>query len=158
MTTIPLSELRQGLPSLEESHYAALSVAAKWPCPRNIRGARSIGVTALLSLPDPSYVSLARDVLIGGDEETAPAVSLEGGRVAVLVNRFERDAGARKLCIQYHGVHCSVCDMSFGDRYGWTMKDLIHVHHLPTFIVDWYGASDRSDQGPCYRCALIATP
>jgi 5-methylcytosine-specific restriction enzyme A len=23
-----------------------------------------------------------------------------------------------------------VCEMSFGDRYGETMKDFIHVHHL----------------------------
>jgi hypothetical protein len=131
MTTIPLSELPKALPSLEASHYAALSIAANWQSPPNIRGAHSVGVTELLSLPNPSYVSPAQDpVLVGSDEEATPAVFLEGGRVAVLVNRFERDASARRVCIAHHGLRCSVCGMSFGDRYGETMKDLIHVHHL----------------------------
>jgi 5-methylcytosine-specific restriction protein A len=131
MTTIPLSDLPKALPSLEESHYAALSRAANWQSPPNIRGAHSVGVTKLLSLPDPSYVSSAQDpVFVGSDEEAAPAVFLEGGRVAVLVNRFERDPSAREACIAFHGLRCSVCGMSFGERYGETMKDVIHVHHL----------------------------
>jgi predicted HNH restriction endonuclease len=131
MTTIPLSELPKALPSLEESHYAALTSAASWQSPPNIRGAHSVGVTELLSLPNPSYVSSAQDpVLVGRDEEATPVVFLEGERVAVLVNRFEHDASARKVCIAHHGLRCSVCGMSFGDRYGEAMKDLIHVHHL----------------------------
>jgi len=131
MTTIPLSDLPKALPSLEESHYAALGSAATWPSPPNIRGAHSVGVTKLLSLPNPSYVSSAqRPVLVLRDEEATPAIFLEGGRDAVLVNCFERDPGARKACIAHHGLRCSVCGMSFGDRYGKTMEDLIHVHHL----------------------------
>ena len=131
MTTIPLSDLPKALPSLEESHYAALRSAATWQSPPNIRGAHAVGVTELFSLPNPSYVSSAQHpALVGRDEEATPAVFLEGGRVALLVNRFERDPGARKACIARHGLRCSVCEMSFGDRYGEPMKELIHVHHL----------------------------
>jgi|ERR1017187_203207 hypothetical protein len=56
MTTIPLAKLPQTLPSLEESHYAALSNAANWQSPPNIRGAHSLGVTEFLSVQNPSYV------------------------------------------------------------------------------------------------------
>ena len=64
MTTIPLSKLSQALPFLEEAHFTALCCAAQRPSPRNIRGAHSVGVTAILSkavgcrLPNPSYVDL----------------------------------------------------------------------------------------------------
>jgi hypothetical protein len=50
--------------------------------------------------------------------------------MVVMVNRFERDSEARDACIAHDGSHCSVCDMSFLDRYGETMKDFIHIHHL----------------------------
>ncbi|HXB67290.1 MAG TPA: HNH endonuclease [Candidatus Acidoferrales bacterium] len=131
MTRIPLSELPLALPSLEESHYAALSICANRKSPRNIRDAHSVGVTEFLSVPNPSYTTVAgRPVLVGRDEEATSAIYFEGGRVAVLLNRFERDPGARETCLAHHGLPCSVCGMRFGDRYGETMKDLIHVHHL----------------------------
>jgi hypothetical protein len=117
-TTVPLSELPRRLPPLEELHYAALSSAARRRSPPHIRGAHSVGVTKLLSLPNPSYVSSARDsVLAGRDEEATQTVFLEGGRGAVLVNRFERDPSARMACIAHHGMRCSVCGMSFGERH-----------------------------------------
>ncbi len=137
MTTVPLSDLALALPTLEEAHHAALSRAAHWQSPLNIRRAHSVGVTKFLSqfareyVPDPSYVPWPdRAVLAGRDEELKPSIYSEGGRVAALVNRFERDPGARDACIAYHGSLCAVCGMSFGDRYGEAMKHFIHVHHL----------------------------
>jgi 5-methylcytosine-specific restriction protein A len=131
MTTIPLAKLPQALPSLEESHHAALSSAANWQSPPNIRGAHSLGVTEFLSVQNPSYVpSQTTPCALGCDEEVTPAIYLEGGRIAVLMNRFERDRSAREACIAHYGLCCSVCGMSFGERYGEAMRDFIHVHHL----------------------------
>lgn len=47
----------------------------------------------------------------------------------VIVNAYERDAGARKACLQRYGTRCTVCDMDFEERYGSIGKDFIHVHH-----------------------------
>ena len=131
MTTIPLAKLPQALPSLEKSHHAALSQAANWQSPRNIRGAHSLGITEFLSVQNPSYVPAQATLCsLGCDEEVTPAIYLEGRRVAVLMNRFERDRSAREACIKHYGSCCSVCGMSFGARYGEAMRDYIHVHHL----------------------------
>ena len=105
--------------------------------PRTIRNAHSAGVTAFLSqafhrlIPNPSYApSAAPPLLMQFDEGAARELYSEGGRTAVMVNRFERDPRAREECISHHGHRCSVCNMSFSERYGGTMKDFIHVHHL----------------------------
>lgn len=129
MTTVSLAKFPKTLRSLEESHYAALSSAANWQCPPNIRGAHSPGVTEFLSVTNPSYVP-STPCSLGCDEEVTPAIHSEGGRIAVLMNRFERDHSAREACIKHYGLCCSVCGMSFGERYGEAMKDFIHVHHL----------------------------
>ncbi len=124
-TTIPLRELPRLLPSFLKSHLAALSRAAERRPPGNICHAHSTGVTAFFSLPDPTYV-----VLMHPDEQPDPRCYSEGGRCAVLVNRFERDPRAREACISHYGARCSVCNMSFRERYGDGMEDFIHVHHV----------------------------
>ena len=53
----------------------------------------------------------------------------EGAVRRVTVNAFERDRAARTACIAKFGVRCSVCDMSFLDRYGEIGRGFIHVHH-----------------------------
>jgi len=125
LTTVRLENVPKVLPSLEKAHRAALSSAAGWASPPNIRGAHSVGVTKLLSLRDPDYVS---------SRPHSPAAALpvyeEGRPVAALFTRFERDPRARKDCIAHYGLRCSVCEMSFGECYGETMRDLIHVHHV----------------------------
>lgn len=47
----------------------------------------------------------------------------------VLVNAYERDPEARAECIRHHGTRCSVCAVSFEERYGQIGKGFIHVHH-----------------------------
>jgi hypothetical protein len=54
----------------------------------------------------------------------------EGAVTRVTVNKYERDAAARKKCLGRYGHQCSVCDLDFEDRYGDIGKDFIHVHHL----------------------------
>jgi 5-methylcytosine-specific restriction protein A len=55
---------------------------------------------------------------------------IEGSVSKVLVNRYERDLGARRACLESHGPSCKVCGIVFVDRYGEIGKDFIEVHHL----------------------------
>ena len=53
------------------------------------------------------------------------------------VNAYERDPRTRLACVRHFGCRCSVCDLSFEERYGEAGRDLIHVHHLkPLSLAD----------------------
>ncbi len=54
----------------------------------------------------------------------------EGAMRQVMVNSYERDAKARKKCIDYYKLACSVCSFNFGQSYGDIGEGFIHVHHL----------------------------
>lgn len=54
----------------------------------------------------------------------------EGSVKTVIVNAYERSGAARRKCIEYYGVICSVCETSMSSKYGDIGKDFIHVHHL----------------------------
>ena len=64
------------------------------------------------------------------DEVPTSEPSIEGARRMVWVNAYERDRKKRDLCIAVHGTQCSVCEMSFGSKYGDIAEGFIHVHHL----------------------------
>lgn len=64
------------------------------------------------------------------DEFVPGAKFVEGHRTKVLVNRYERDRGARDACIRHHKPICCVCGLDFGERYGEPGKGFIHVHHI----------------------------
>lgn len=53
----------------------------------------------------------------------------EGRRVAVLVERIERDPKAREECIQHHGTVCKACSFDFEAVYGELGRGFVHVHH-----------------------------
>jgi hypothetical protein len=54
----------------------------------------------------------------------------EGSVVQLVLNRYERDASARKICIDHFGIVCLVCGFDFQKTYGKLGKDFIHVHHI----------------------------
>ncbi len=54
----------------------------------------------------------------------------EGAVQQVTVNAYERNAKARKSCVEYYGVSCFVCGFDFGQVYGELGDGFIHVHHL----------------------------
>jgi 5-methylcytosine-specific restriction enzyme A len=54
----------------------------------------------------------------------------EGAIHRIAVNAHERNARARKACIEHYGCKCMVCDVDLAERYGRAARDLIHVHHL----------------------------
>lgn len=63
-------------------------------------------------------------------EKDEQKVYKEGTPNQVLVTKYERNPFARKTCIDYYGLSCSVCEFNFENEYGELGKDFIHVHHL----------------------------
>lgn len=55
---------------------------------------------------------------------------LEGALTKVSLNRYERNAKARMLCVAHYGATCFVCGLSFEEFYGDIGIAYIHVHHL----------------------------
>jgi predicted HNH restriction endonuclease len=55
---------------------------------------------------------------------------VEGAVAKVLVNRYERDAKARAVCLAKFGWTCTICRFNFEERYGDIGYGFIHVHHL----------------------------
>jgi putative restriction endonuclease len=76
---------------------------------------RWVGTTLEFSLPD---------------EVSGAASLVEGAKVRIEVNAYERNAEARRLCIEAHGSNCCICDMNFGEKYGPDAVGYIHVHHI----------------------------
>lgn len=64
------------------------------------------------------------------DEMSEGDVFVEGARRTVVVNGFERNPAARRECIRHYGHSCFVCGLDFGERYGESAREFIHVHHV----------------------------
>jgi 5-methylcytosine-specific restriction protein A len=54
----------------------------------------------------------------------------EGGIKNINVNAYERNAEARRKCLEKWGYACTVCNFHFELRYGSIGRKYIHVHHL----------------------------
>jgi len=98
---------------------------------------------------------------IHGEERVPSRSYLEGAAVRVLVNRYERDRGARDDCIAEHGAVCSVCEFDFSRAYGQLGEGFIHVHHLVPLssVGRRYRVDGRRDLIPvCPNChAMLHT-
>lgn len=80
---------------------------------------------------------------------------LEGDRITIQVNRFERDLTARKRCVQIFGTQCVVCGFDFGRTYGEIGAGFIHVHHLTplSMVGEKYKVNPHKDLRPvCANC------
>jgi len=89
------------------------------------------------------------------DEINDLGIITEGARTTVTVNRYERDAGARQVCIKQHGVTCSVCQFNFEEVYGEHGAGFIHVHHITPLneIRNEYELDPENDLIPlCPNC------
>lgn len=54
----------------------------------------------------------------------------EEGIKKILINKYERNPLARRICIEYHGSLCKICGFDFNKAYGEIGKGFIHVHHI----------------------------
>ncbi len=89
------------------------------------------------------------------DEIQQSNIVIEGAKLKVVVNKYERDPTARGKCIEKWGVDCSVCAFNFKKRYGELGTDYIHVHHLKPLseIAKEYKLDPVNDLRPvCPNC------
>jgi hypothetical protein len=54
----------------------------------------------------------------------------EGKQIARMMTIKKRNRQARNACLAIHGAKCSVCEMTFPERYSGLGKGFMHVHHL----------------------------
>ncbi len=124
---------RAGLDRLLEANRPDLTVEAVVLNPRFARlfsaAERAEAQSRLGSFKaEAAKLAKARDPIY--PDELMPGVTyLEGAKRTIRVNAYERDARARKACIQHHGLSCAACGLSFERRYGARGKGFIHVHH-----------------------------
>lgn len=64
------------------------------------------------------------------EDEDTPATFTEGAVREALARRHQRSLKARAVCIQHHGLKCTVCTFDFEAVYGPRGAGYIHVHHL----------------------------
>ena len=64
------------------------------------------------------------------EEVTATPTLPEGALSRITINAYERNADARRRCIEAHGTVCCICGFDFGAVYGELARGYIHVHHL----------------------------
>ncbi|WP_309677953.1 hypothetical protein [Polaromonas sp.] len=70
------------------------------------------------------------DEWVPQEEMVGDNLFVEGARLTVQVNAFERNPKARAQCLAHYGMRCAVCDFSFEAVYGPVANSYIHVHHL----------------------------
>lgn len=55
---------------------------------------------------------------------------IEGQRTQITSEAVERNAEARRRCLEKYKLECAVCEFDFFKVFGEAGKDFIHVHHL----------------------------
>ena len=81
----------------------------------------------------------------------------EGKAVQVLVNRFERDEKARRLCLAHFGLSCQCCGFQSRVTYDDSVT-VIHVHHKAPLsgIRSEYHPNSSTDLIPlCSNCHAV---
>lgn len=91
--------------------------------------------------------------------EVVPGTFPPGVVSNVQVNRFERDADARRACLAFHGTSCGACGFSFEATYGETGTGMTAVHHIvpPAMLDSGYQLDPITDLIPlCQNCHAMA--
>ena len=118
-------------------------------------------VEAVLINPDLEGSDDAREyVLPGSHAERHRAINkvlLEGRKIEVKLNRYERNPTARQECLDHHGLICAVCDYEprFDHRLKDNVADALQVHHVVPIstVGKRYRVDPRKDLVPvCYAC------
>jgi 5-methylcytosine-specific restriction protein A len=76
-------------------------------------------------------LGMALALLPVGQESHAESLGMPEGATSVAhVNRYERSAVNRAMCISHLGTRCAACGMDFEKSYGTLGKGFIEVHHV----------------------------
>lgn len=92
-------------------------------------------------------------------EEVVDTSDLHEGAVRLIsVNAYERNAEARRQCVEAHGSNCVACGFSFATAYGDVAAGFIHVHHLSPIALKGgdYKIDPVADLRPvCANCHAV---
>lgn len=75
-----------------------------------------------------------------------------------VVNHYERNPQARRVCLEKNGTACKICGFDAGEIYGEAFKGKIHVHHIVPIHLrdDKYKVNPEKDLIPiCPNCHMI---
>ncbi|MDZ4262526.1 MAG: winged helix-turn-helix domain-containing protein [Pseudomonadota bacterium] len=129
---------------LNEYGYLADSQRGCWKLSsKGIEKAKSIATGKIAHIPYPDEVQ--------GD-------IVEGVKKNVSVNTYERNSEARQKCIDHYGYSCTVCGLSFVEKYGERGRNFIHVHHIVPIssIGEEYVVNPINDLRPvCPNCHAV---
>ena len=84
-----------------------------------VSGEFAIGVLAPSLTPPQEAITSAEELALS-----------EGALETVELTIYERNATARRLCVEHYGPTCQACGLNYEDKYGSIGADLIHVHHV----------------------------
>ena len=79
----------------------------------------------------------------------------EGSKGKRIINIYERNPEARRICIEIYGYRCTVCNFDFEKIYGELGKNFVHVHHVKPLaeIKNDYYVDPKNDLRPvCPNC------
>jgi hypothetical protein len=128
------------------------------PSPRLPRNVGQEDVSTIPETIDKSSPPLDAGSFISADDVRFHGQLVEGAVKSVLVNAYERNAEARRRCIEHYGPQCSVCNFDFGEVYGNAVRGYIHVHHLKALseIAAEYVIDPIADLRPiCPNCHAV---
>lgn len=118
----------------------------------------------VVSVPPSAEPGLRQLWLDRGPEATEPHELVPGtyplnAVSSIVVNRYERDPFARRVCLAFHGTKCAVCGFSFEASYGDVGEGFMHVHHtVPASLLGGgYELDPVADLVPlCANCHAMA--
>jgi len=122
----------------------------------------NIKVTKKINVKDPGISSIngyvQMESIIPEEMAGSDTKFIEGNKVTINVNKYERDQKARIECIKIHGSKCLVCGLDLSSIYGIELKGFIHVHHTKPIsaIGHEYVVDPQKDLVPlCPNCHAI---
>ena len=148
----PKRQLRPSITKLRPALEGAVRLAARRRTGQGIRQGHRQELVREISriigrrLPSPTATPSRKD---------DGATQMEGALRRVTSSRYERNAAARRDCINEHGLSCFVCEFSFEEEFGEIGRGFIHVHHLVPVsqIGKRYKVDGRRDLRPvCPNC------
>lgn len=107
---------------------AASNIAGRVLQPREFSGGKTSGCHRTLDrngfklVKKPDFEEIRQSIK---DAETFT----EGKRSTRLQTYYERDARAKRKCLEHFGYICQVCEIDFLDQYG-EIGRILHVHHI----------------------------
>jgi predicted HNH restriction endonuclease len=89
-------------------------------------------------------------------EEVAEAqVFVEGARLQIWVNSYERNPAARRRCIEHYGLSCCVCEFNFGEAFGEPGEGLIFILSIDLVLSVTANAINSSARSACRELPII---